>query len=985
MKSTGTNPESPQQTAALTVDQALQRAIAHHQAGQFVDAERFYRAVLHAQPNHPDANHNLGVLAVQVKQPAAGLPHFKAALETNPNQRQYWLSYIVALMETGQSETARQVLAQVRQLGLNTEEVEALAGRLEGDARVAEQSNAEYQFNPSPQEINTLAGLFTEGRYTEAANLAQTLTERFPLHGFGWKALGTALGQIGRSADALAHMQKAAALSPNDAEAHYNLGITLKDLGRLDESEASYRWALQIKPDFAEAHSNLGNVLKELRRLDESEASYRRALQIKPDCAETHSNLGTTLKELGRLDEAEASYRRALQIKPDFAEAHYNLGTVFMDLGRLDESEASFRRSLQVNPDYAEAHSNLGLALFGLGRLDEAEASYRQALRIRPDYAEAHSNLGVTLQELGRLDDAEASYRRALRIKPDFADALNNLALLFNAQSKSMMALDTIRHSLQIKETREAKGIFVTCVKRLRVTHDDSEIRAAMVRSLTEPWGSFSDLSRIGIDLVKLNPDIGGCIARAADAWPRQLSAQELFGSNGLTTVAADPLLCVLLDSAPTCDIQMERFLTMARRTLLDTATGMPVLSREASTALSFYSALARQCFINEYVFAHTDGEIQAATALRDSLAAALEAQMQVPVLWPTAVAAYFPLCSLPLADRLLDMQWPEAIAAVLRQQIREPGEEQQLRATIPRLTDIEDGVSLLVQNQYEENPYPRWIKTAPAGKAKNVVEYLCRMFPLTSFNRRAMSGSVDILIAGCGTGQHPIQTARRFRGVQVLAVDLSMNSLSYAKRKTRERGLTSIEYAQADLLELRSLGRSFDIIESSGVLHHLADPLLGWQVLISLLRPGGFMRLGFYSEVARRNVVRLRDFIAERGYGATTDEIRRCRQDLMNLDKIADFGAELQSSDFFSISNCRDLLFHVQEHRMTLTGIDAFLRKNNLAFLGFDIDAVVLHAYGRRFPDDRAATNLMQWQVFENENPDTFAGMYQFWIQKVG
>ena len=144
-------------------------------------------------------------------------------------------------------------------------------------------------------------------------------------------------------------------------------------------------------------------------------------------------------------------------------------------------------------------------------------------------------------------------------------------------------------------------------------------------------------------------------------------------------------------------------------------------------------------------------------------------------------------------------------------------------------------------------------------------------------------------------------------------------------------------------------------------------------------------MKLGFYSAVARRNIVRIRDFIAKQGYGSTANEIRRCRQDLIDLDKSADFGATLTSPDFFSISTCRDLLFHVQEHRLELADIDAFLSGNNLQFLGFEIEANVLHAYKVRFPDDRAATNLGQWQIFENENPDTFFSMYQFWIQKIG
>src|SRR3990167_9066266 len=100
--------KSPQQTVSLTIDQFLQRAIAHHQAGQLKDAERLYRAILQVQPNHPDANHNLGVLAVQVKQPAAGLPHFKAALEANPHQEQYWLSYIDALIQSGQEDRSEE-------------------------------------------------------------------------------------------------------------------------------------------------------------------------------------------------------------------------------------------------------------------------------------------------------------------------------------------------------------------------------------------------------------------------------------------------------------------------------------------------------------------------------------------------------------------------------------------------------------------------------------------------------------------------------------------------------------------------------------------------------------------------------------------------------------------------------------------------------------------------------------------------------------
>lgn len=831
--------------------------------------------------------------------------------------------------------------------------------------------------------MKALLAHFAEGRYAQAATLARAMTVRFPGHGFGWKALGAVLGQTGHSAEALIPLQKAVEFYPADASAHNNLGNILRDLGRLVEAEACYREALRLKPDYAEAYGNLANSLHDLGRLDEAVGCYQKALQLKPDFAELYSNLGVALRDLGRPEEAEAGHRRALQMKPDFAEAHCNLGNTFMDVDRLQEAEASYRNALRIAPGYATAHNNLGATLRLMGRLDEAEAAYRRALQLKPDYAEAYRNLGITLWSQERVSAAEASYQRSLRIKPNYVDALNGLASLLNAQGRATLALDCIKQSLRIDESAESRWIFVDCVKRLSFSRYDQEIATAMARALSEPWDRPGDLARISIDLLKLSAEIAAGVARAAAAWPLRLGAQDLFGANGLASIAADPLLSALLISVPVCDRDLERYLTMARCAMLAAASEVTAADAWPGNAVDFYSALARQCFINEYVFSSTDEEIRRAQDLRDALVRALEAKAQIPALWPLAVAAYFPLGTLPLAARLLDVQFPEAVAAVLQQQLREPAEEARLRSTVPRLTKIEDQVSVLVRNQYEENPYPRWLRAAPRWGAQGVVAYLCDKFPQSCFERKGRSGSADILVAGCGTGQHSIETAQQFLRARVLAVDLSLSSLGYAMRKTRERGLTSIEYAQADLLALGSLERRFDVIECSGVLHHLADPLAGWRVLLSLLRSGGFMKVALYSEIARRRIVRIRSLIAERGYGSTPEAIRRCRQDLLDLDQSEKFGNVLESPDFFSTSACRDLLFHVQEHRMTLTGIKAFLDANQLSLLGFELASDVLHAYRRRFPDDRAATDLEHWQDFEAENPDTFWAMYQFWVQK--
>ncbi len=393
---------------------------------------------------------------------------------------------------------------------------------------------------------------------------------------------------------------------------------------------------------------------------------------------------------------------------------------------------------------------------------------------------------------------------------------------------------------------------------------------------------------------------------------------------------------------------------------------------------LGFYSARARQCFINEYVCGQDEDETGLAHQLRNLLVEALEKGGAVPPLWVAAVGAYFPLSGVPLADRLLDKSWPAAIGAVLTQQIREPKEESRLRAAIPRLTEIKDSVSCLVQAQYEENPYPRWVAAGAAGPPEDLVTHLRQKFPFAAVEHSGVGERLEILVAGCGTGRNAIETTQRFKGAKTLAVDLSLNSLAHAARKSRERPALAIEYAQADLLELGSLERRFDLIEAVGVLHHLADPLLGWDTLLSLLKPGGFMMAGFYSALARRNLPDVRARPA--GAALTAQEVRQARQHLIGSREAGDVTLR---PDFFTTSTCRDLLFHVQERSLSLAEIGGFLHTRDLKFLGFSIEDAVLAAYRQRFPGDPGATDLGHWQEFEADNPDTFSGMYQFWLQK--
>ena len=770
----------------------------------------------------------------------------------------------------------------------------------------------------------------------------------------------------------------------NPAVALIDEGNGLEEKGRIIEAMARYDAAVEADPQCARAHLNRGNILTAASRFEEARSAYQRAITCDSQYAAAHFNLGNLNYRVGDLALALRNYQVAIEIRPDFADAYVAIANALDGLGRTAEAVESYERALLIKPGYAEIHFNLGVLATTQGRHTDAANCLRRAVEIRPNFAQAQHHLGVVLGHLNQLGAAEESLRRALSIEPESAEIACDLAMILVLRNKSPAAAELLLPVLARAPTWNTKIAFARCVARTRFVIDGPEIRSALTTAIAEPWWTPHELCRPALSLVMLDQRIARCVRLANESWPARLPKMALFGSDGLEALAADALLHELLIAAPVTTIEFERFLTCARHALLETASSGSASSASEIAALKFYAALARQCYITEYVFDCDDQERIEAAACRTKLLTLLELDAVIPPIQVLAVAAYFPLYTLPDPGRLLAAIEPGPVEEVLCQQVREPLEERALRASIRCLTTISDGVSEIVRDQYEQNPYPRWVKLPRRDdQAPRFNEELRRMLPLGRFIPMPDDSAPEVLIAGCGTGSHPIIAAQLFRGVRVLAIDLSLSSISYAKRKTQELGLKNIEYAQADILKLGDLTRTFDIIESVGVLHHLADPFAGWRTLLSRLRPGGFMNLGFYSEFARRNVVKTREMIAAHGYASSPEDIRRFRQDLATQNPGPELQWLSQMPDFYSISECRDLLFHVQEHRLTLEQIERFLREFKLDFIGFDLDGRVLRQYRTRFADDQFATNLQNWARFEADNPDTFAGMYRIWIQR--
>ncbi|NQV82975.1 MAG: tetratricopeptide repeat protein [Rhodospirillales bacterium] len=758
------------------------------------------------------------------------------------------------------------------------------------------------------------------------------------------------------------------------------LAIQHHNAGDLAKAEGFYQQVLLSDPRQPDALHLLGVIAHQMGNNEVAVDLITQALAGRPDYAEAHYNLGTALQKLGRLDGAIATYHNALALRPDYTEAHINLGVALQDLGKLDEAVARYQKVLAIKPDYAEAHSNLGNTFKKLGRLEDAVESYQKAIAFKANFAEAHSNLGNTFQELGRLQAAVDSHQKALSLKPEYTEAHYNLGLVLQEQGNWGDAFTHFRRAIALNPENDLMWTSLSAaLEPLSFLSADDDLLADLLHLLQRPTVHLSQVTGPILSALLHHPDFLQILEQTGTSGP----AGGMAYGDMAERLSAIPLFLRILSLSPIIDLKIERMLTVLRRAMMrETMAGTA-----EETGMAFSAALALQCFTNEYVFPETGEEKKSAEQLQQQIAALVEKGRDVPPSLVATLGAYRPLHEFPWAGELAERAWTGDIKAVIERQISEPGEERSLRSQIPRLTSIQNTVSQSVREQYEENPYPRWITTDIQDNARTIADNL-RGDPLRlDLGDYQSPENPEILVAGCGTGQQALDTACNFSNARVLAVDLSLSSLSYALRQTKAFGFSNIEYAQADIMELGSLGRQFDLIECAGVLHHLGDPLAGWRILLDLLRPGGIMMIALYSESARQDVVKGRSLITEMGYTASADDIRRCRQEI--ITKAEGGNREMakicNGRDFFSLSECRDLLFHVQEHCFTLPRIEAALQDLSLTFLGFEMqNQRVMEVFKKSHPARQALTSLSLWHEFELENPDTFRGMYQFWCRKM-
>ena len=761
----------------------------------------------------------------------------------------------------------------------------------------------------------------------------------------------------------------------NNGNTLFNNAVNYHAKGDLENAEKYYREAINTGLSIAALYSNLGVICQGSQRTEEAIALYQKAIKINPKDPYAYTNSGSLYKDLGNLDQALSATLKSLQLKPDNPDALNNLGAIYTELDNLDQALSATLKSVQLNPDNHTAQMNLGGIYKDLGKLDHALAATLKSVQLNPDNHTAQMNLGGIYKDLGKLDHALAATLKSLQLKPDNPGAHRNLGWIYKELGYLDQALSSTLKSLELK------GNNPYAIRNLKDLIEILNLSASNAKNLTQAYELLlkqTDVRHQKLSNIFIHTFLP--IIRKASISDPIISEEN----QALKILTDDWRFIKSLTLMIPPSEEVEEFFTRLREELLTLTIQRGTIPDQFKPLTE---ALATQCFLNEYVYRSSQEEEYLITKLIDAAVQSQEATNKRLAI----IGCYKAIYKTRICPKLiknyptLDYTSRELITT----QFKDPNQEQEIKASLHEKQDITETISKKVQEMYEENPYPRFkFSDYTDSKLKipifKYIEAETTKKDLTFLEElKSPAATPKVLIAGCGTGNQVIM-ASRYKNAQITAIDLSGSSLAYAIRKTREYGMVNTTFKKMDLLNVAELGEIFDIVECSGVLHHMDKPSSGLSAVIQQLKSGGYIKIGLYSKIAREVIVEARKIIKKSGIGSTPEGIRRFRKlvldreikELLDLPKFV--------TDFYSLSECRDLCFHVQEHLFTTESLQKLLDSHCLSFCGFMLPDQIKKLYQERCPEDNDMTSLSNWGEFEEKNPSTFSGMYQFWAQKI-
>lgn len=680
---------------------------------------------------------------------------------------------------------------------------------------------------------------------------------------------------------------------------------------------------------------------KTTRRIDLD--SYSRLVQeAGRDFAKVQSTeLGEAIKS-NLLDKALYKVKQALELNPNGIKGLNLFARIELFSGNPHKAQLVIERALLAKPDSPTALYSAGHIALALGQLPLAEKHFNASLKISKVATRSASSLAYTYLEQGKYVEAFQLYQELIKTQANDPHIKNKLF-----ESASHINADFYSQELESNALRylEFKDV------------DHSLLRNLVTTLLHHKFQITEENTPLEFDKI-----------------------------------ASDPLLLSSLKSFHFCDAILERlFISLRQSLLFNTVQNMTIPSSHIDLAHD----LAIQAQLNEYVWPITQDEQNIIDGLENLLCQiTAETQWQLDDIAPAVLilAQYKDLSKTDLVDALTSKSVKQQLSSsylndIIGYSINNRNEEILLAKKIPfwalNRTNNKNTVSFKVQDQYEENPYPRW-KDIGFNTASSYQQALLNNFPQLNLSHWQGKKKLNVLVAGCGTGRQAIRLASYFNDLNIIAIDLSGRSLAYAKQQASKYKVDNIQFIQADILEFSSFPMLFDVIECSGVLHHMEDPEQGLRSLSNVLSPTGVMKIALYSETARKQVITFRQLIAQNKQqsGQELDQ-RLLRQALLMNQIPGDWSEIISSHDFYSMSNCRDLIFHEQEHQFTPDKILNLLTNNQLDFIGMLPTTSGRQAFEQNIGKLEANNTLENWDKVEQEQVDIFSGMYQFYCRK--
>lgn len=687
--------------------------------------------------------------------------------------------------------------------------------------------------------------------------------------------------------------------------------------------------------------------------MEPAEKIYRSVLKSQPQNLEILQMAAIFFNQIGNDHYAWTLLKKLINKKPSDCNVRRLAGQVLWALKDYNAAQDHLKKALALNPLDPQANLYMGLSYMATAQPLPAEPFLKKSLEVSPCVFTGNK-LAEALLNMARAQDAKKILEPAYENGEFNYDTLLLLAYACGLETKESLAYLT--QAIQLAPDRdEAKGLFShVLLQDMVLNRVDPALWNVVLSCLQSKNVNYNGIKYLWYHQFFENPEY----AKAAELLDVKTyeDFKILYEQPGYKETLLNPFFIEGVKKVIPFNVRFESLLTFLRRYYLEKTVEKTAFEEAEGV---FVAALATQCFLNEYVFDETPQETEKLAAL------SVKTQEQIML-----YACYRPLIDHPEAQNLIRQKdgVPPHIQETLQTQVIDVLTEQKLKTKIPAVGSIKNEISKAVRAQYEEHPYPRW-------QSDNNIR------PFIKTIDEVYQPKPDILIAGCGTGKNIFNARVRYPFGKITAVDLSLASMAYAKRKVEEYGLKDIKFLQADILDLGQLNKKFDIIECMGVLHHMEKPEDGLKVLVEMLKPGGQIDLGLYSEYGRREIVQAHKIIAEKGFKSDTKGMRACRS---FIKQTKEFNYLMISSDFFSTSTCRDLIFHVREVRYTIPRIKEMLEAVGLKFIKFRLPEHRMNLYRQAFPEDEAADNLENWDKFEQEHPQIFSSMYQFRCQKI-